>query len=381
MQKVLVLGGAGFCGWATSLHLSQKGYDVTIIDNMSRRKISDEINADSLTPISDIATRIDAWNKVSGKAIKFLNIDVAMDYTGLKIAVDAIRPDTIVHFAEQRAAPYSMKSTSHKQYTVSNNLVGTHNVLCVINEVDPRIHLVHLGTMGVYGYSSVGLQIPEGYMQIQAEGKDLEIMYPPKPGSIYHMTKTQDALFFQFYAQNDNLRITDLHQGIVWGTNKKETKLDEALINRMDYDSDYGTVLNRFTIQAAIGHPLTVYGTGGQTRAFIHIQNSVECIALAIENPPNSGDRVTIRNQTTECHRLSDLVEIIKEHTDCKVMYIDNPRKEAVENDLDVCKKSFLDLGLEPITLKAGLLDDTLALAKKYHTRVNRETILPMSKW
>jgi UDP-sulfoquinovose synthase len=199
-----------------------------------------------------------------------------------------------------------------KRYTVNNNLNATNNVLCAIVESGLDIHLVHLGTMGVYGYGSVGRQIPEGYLKINIKSDDgsyteQEIMYPPNPGSIYHLTKTQDALSFAFFNKNDDLRITDLHQGIVWGTHTQETRLDLGLINRFDYDGDYGTVLNRFLMQAAIKYPLTVYGTGGQTRAFIHIQDTVKCIELAIKNPPKKKDRVLIMNQMTETHRVSDL--------------------------------------------------------------------------
>ena len=278
MKKVFVLGGDGFCGWPSALHLSNLGFEVTIIDNLSRRNIDNELGVMSLTPIATIQERIKSWEETSGRKIEFYNINIAKEYTQFLDLIIKKRPDTIIHFAEQRAAPYSMKSTKHKRYTVDNNLNATNNVLCAILDSGLDIHLVHLGTMGVYGYGTAGMKIPEGYLEVYMkteEGEEVssEILYPVNPGSVYHMTKTQDQLLFLYYNKNDQIRITDLHQGIVWGTHTEETKLDERLINRFDYDGDYGTVLNRFLMQAAIGYPLTVHGTGGQTRAFIHIQD------------------------------------------------------------------------------------------------------------
>lgn len=291
-MKILIIGGDGFCGWPTSLHLSALGHDVMIVDNLSRRKIDIELEVDSLTPIQPISVRLAAWREVSSRTIAFENIDVAKNYARLLHLLETERPDAIIHFGEQRAAPYSMKSSYHKRYTVDNNLNATNNILAAITEAGVDSHLVHLGTMGVYGYGAAGLKIPEGYLPVKIETEEgeieREILYPANPGSIYHMTKTQDQLLFAFYNKNDGLKITDLHQGIVWGTQTKETRQDQKLINRFDYDGDYGTVLNRFLMQAAVGYPLTVHGTGGQTRAFIHIQDTVRCLQLAIENPPSN---------------------------------------------------------------------------------------------
>ena len=295
------------------------------------------------------------------------------------------RPDAVVHFAEQRAAPYSMKSPKHKIYTVQNNLNATHNILCAIVESKLDIHLVHLGTMGVYGYTTRGMKIPEGYLDIEIPSDSARlksrILYPASPGSIYHMTKTQDALFFQFYSNNDDLRITDLHQGVVWGTNTEETKQDERLINRFDYDGDYGTVLNRFLMQSAINFPLTVYGTGGQTRAFIHIQDTVKCIQLALENPPQRKDPVQIFNQVTETFRVRELAELVSKMTGIPVQNLDNPRIEAVENELEVENDKFMKLGLEPITLSAGLMLEIKQVAERYIDRCDVDKIMPKSKW
>jgi UDP-sulfoquinovose synthase len=384
--KVLVLGGDGFCGWPTSLHLSKCGHDVAIVDNLSRRNIDNELECNSLTPIRPMGERLRTWKEVSGKDIAFYNFDVAKDYDLLLKLLLEWKPDAVVHFAEQRAAPYSMKSSWHKRYTVDNNLCATHNLLAAIVESGLDIHVVHLGTMGVYGYGTAGMKIPEGYLKVKVEtdeGNLIEnqILYPVNPGSIYHMTKTQDQLFFYYYNKNDGTRITDLHQGIVWGTQTDETRLDERLINRFDYDGDYGTVLNRFLMQAAVNYPLTVHGTGGQTRAFIHIQDTVRCIQIALENPPKQGEKVMIFNQMTETHRVRDLANMISKMTGSKIDYLVNPRNEADENELHVENKTFLELGLNPITLDAGLMQEVAEITKKYAQNCIRDKIPCRSLW
>ena len=356
-MRILVLGGDGFCGWPTSLYLSARGHDVTIADNFSRRRIDEELEVSSLTPIRTLDERVAAWQQITGRTIDTAVLDIARDYDELLALLDDQRPDAIVHFAEQRAAPYSMKSSRHKRYTVDNNVNATHNLLAALVEAELDAHVVHLGTMGVYGYKSAGASIPEGYLGVRLDGPDgedieREILYPADAGSVYHATKTLDQLLFAFYAKNDDLRITDLHQGIVWGTQTDETSKDERLINRFDYDGDYGTVLNRFLMQAAIGYPLTVHGTGGQTRAFIHIRDTVRCIELAIANPPERGERVRIYNQTTEVHRVIDLAQLVARLTGAEIDLVDNPRKEATENELLVDNKGLLGLGLAPTTLQ-----------------------------
>jgi len=385
--KVIVLGGDGFCGWPCAVNLAEQNHDVIIVDNLSRRKIDIDLEVESLTPISSITERLSAWEEIGGKPMRFLNMDISKQYQKLLNLLIDEKPDSVIHFAEQRAAPYSMKSSFTKRYTVDNNVNGTHNLLAAIVESNLDIHVVHLGTMGVYGYGSHrGATIPEGYLKVEVPQPDgsrfeEEILHPASPGSVYHMTKTLDQLLFLYYNKNDLVRITDLHQGIVWGTNTEATLKDPRLTNRFDYDGDYGTVLNRFLMQAAIGYPLSVHGTGGQTRAFIHIKDSVKCVQLALENPPKSGERVKIFNQMTESHQVGELAKKVASLTGADINYLPNPRNEAVENDLIVDNKCFIELGLNPTTLDNGLLEEVVEVAKKYSNRCDLKRIPCVSSW
>ncbi|MCG7583758.1 NAD-dependent epimerase/dehydratase family protein [Mycolicibacterium sp. OfavD-34-C] len=385
-MKVIIFGGDGFCGWPSALELSSHDHEVTIVDNFVRRRIDNELGVQSLTPIRSLDERRKAWSGLTGRAIDAVDLDLAGDYAALTELLARVRPEAVVHFAEQRAAPYSMKSPSHKRYTVDNNVNATHNLLAALVELGLDTHVVHLGTMGVYGYDTAPIDLPEGYFDVSFVDRNgdthaREILYPTKPGSVYHLTKSLDQLLFEFYARNDDLRITDLHQGIVWGTQTTQTRLDERLINRFDYDGDFGTVLNRFLVQAALGTPLTVHGTGGQTRAFINLQDSVRCVRLAVESGADVTGRVRVMNQITETHCVRDLAHLVSRVTGAEIAEVANPRNEADVNELSARNSRLLALGLDPILLETGLLEESLDIAKKYADRADLSRIPCVSYW
>lgn len=384
-MKVFVIGGDGFCGWPTSLRLANHNHEVIIIDNLSRRKIDLDLGTNSLTNISSIEERVVTANEVLNlkNPIQYKNIDIVGEYDDFKNFMKDESPDAVIQFAEQRAAPYSMINDSTRRYTVDNNVSGTHNICSAIVETNKDIHLLHLGTMGVYGYNKDFGVIPEGYLDINIKqtGKDTQILYPANPGSIYHMTKCLDQLLFQFYVKNWGLKITDLHQGIVWGIDTKETKMDERLVNRFDYDGIYGTVLNRFIVQAANKFPLSVYGTGGQSRAFIHINDTAECLKIALENPHEDNSKVRIFNQVSEVKSVLGLANLISKKFDVEIQRVENPRKELSENELEVKNDGFLNLGFEPTLLEEGLIDDVDLIARSTTDNFNSDIVLNSPKW
>ena len=381
-MKIIILGGDGFCGWPTSLRLAASGHEILIIDNLSRRLIDTKLSSSSLTAIKPIDERIQSANKHIGK-IEFKNINIAKDVDSLRKVISDNKPKTIIQFAEQRSAPYSMLSDSERRYTIENNISGTHNVCSAIVDINKDIHLVHLGTMGVYGYSKEFGKIPEGYLNVNIPdtGKSMDILYPTNPGSIYHLTKSLDQIIFQYYNKNWGLKITDLHQGIVWGIETPETKLSKNLINRFDYDGIYGTVLNRFITQAVNNHPLTVYGKGGQKRAFININDTAECIKLSVENDDFDTTRVRIFNQVSEVLSVSQIANIISEQYGSDIDYLDNPRKELAENELEVSNDGLKSLGFQPILLNKGLIEDIELLAKSTQDNFNKKNVLNSPSW
>jgi UDP-sulfoquinovose synthase len=372
--KVLVLGGDGFCGWPTALSLSAKGYDVLIVDNCCRREIDDELGNKSLTPITSLKDRLRAWHEVSGREIRWANIDIASDYEALRDLFDREKPDAIVHLAEQRSVPYSMSSIAHRRYTIEQNLGTTHNVLAAHVECRLDAHIVHLSSVGIYGYETLGYRIPDGYVNVilrsMGTASEREILHPYNPVSIYHLTKAQDQLLLNFYCKNDGIRATELVQGTVWGTQTSHTILDERLINRFDYDAIFGTVLNRFVLQVMLGQSITVYGSGEQTRAFIHISDTVRCIELALANPPEQGSRLRVLNQLAETRRIVDLAATTTRLVgNAKTIFLDNPRNEPVCNELDVSNDGLSDLGFVPKLIDDNLLAEIGEVVKRYAFR------------
>lgn len=382
MKKILIIGGDGFCGWPTSLYLASKGHDIKILDNFARRKIDKELSINSLVKIYSIYERIKKANEIIGN-LTFEKIDISKSYDKLKKIIKSFKPNSIIHLAEQKSAPYSMIDDYHRNFTVEKNIASTHNICSAITEVDKKIHLIHLGSMGVYGYSDVNGYIPEGYIDIivKSTNKSTKILYPVNPGSIYHMTKCLDQLIFQYYVKNWNLKITDLHQGIVWGINTNLTLLSPILANRFDYDGIFGTVINRFISQAANNRALTIYGSGGQTRAFININDTAKCINLALNNDNFEPNKVRIFNQASETITLLNLAKLISKIYNSKIKFYKNPRAELEKNELNVINQNLKSLGFKPILLNRGLLDDIRSLAKKNNKYFKNNIIMNSPNW
>ena len=381
-MKVLVIGGDGYCGWATALHLSKKGYEVGILDNLSRRHWDLKLGADTLTPINSIQKRIQRWKDLTGKVIDLFIGDIT-NYAFLSKSFHEFEPDSVVHFGEQRSAPYSMIDREHSVFTQVNNVVGTLNILYCIKEYFPDCHLIKLGTMGEYGTPNIDIE--EGYITIEHNGRTDTLPYPKQPGSFYHLSKVHDSHNIQFACKIWGLRATDLNQGVVYGVLTEETGMDEVLINRLDYDGVFGTALNRFCIQAAIGHPLTVYGTGGQTRSFLDIRDTVRCIELAVKNPADVG-QFRVFNQFTELFSIKDLALMVQKagnaiELNVEINNLENPRVEAEEHYFNAKNTKLLDLGLNPHYLSDSLLDSLLNFATKYKGRIDKKQILPTVSW
>mgnify|MGYP000512332382 CR=1 FL=1 len=381
-MKVLVIGGDGYCGWATALYLSNRGYEVGILDSLVRRFWDLEQGVETLTPITSIQQRIQHWHDLTGKSIDLFIGDIT-NYDFLSKALHQFQPQAIVHFGEQRSAPFSMIDREHAVMTQVNNVVGTLNILYAIRESFPDCHLVKLGTMGEYGTPNIDIE--EGYIKIAHNGREDTLPYPKQPGSMYHLSKVHDSHNIHFACRIWGLRATDLNQGVVYGVLTEETGMHELLINRLDYDGIFGTALNRFCIQAAIGHPLTVYGKGGQTRGFLDIRDTVRCIELAIATPAQPGE-FRVFNQFTEQFSVGDLALMVKKAGNAmglnvEINHLDNPRVEKEEHYFNAKNTNLLDLGLQPHYLSDSLLDSLLNFAHKYKHRVDTSQILPKVSW
>jgi UDP-sulfoquinovose synthase len=379
-MNILVLGGDGYLGWPTALHLSALGHDVTVVDNLVRREYDVEMGVGSLVPISPLEQRVATWREVSGRQID-LRIGDLTDAAFTYAAVADSAPDAIVHFGEQRSAPYSMIDREHAVYTQVNNVVGTLNLMYAIAEVDPDIHLVKLGTMGEYGYPNIDIE--EGFIEITHKGRTDVLPYPKQPGSFYHLSKVHDSANIMFACRVWGLRSTDLNQGIVYGQSTPETDLHPVLATRFDYDGVFGTVLNRFCVQAVMGVPLSVYGAGGQTRGMLNIRDTLACVTLALLNPPERGE-FRVFNQFTESFSVRDMARLVKEVSPQPVLIaegMDNPRVEREEHYFNAANTKLLDLGLEPHLLTADVILGMLELIERHKDRVEVDAIAPTVQW
>lgn len=381
-MKIIVAGGDGFCGWPTALYLSKQGHDVTIVDSLMRRKWDEELRSNSLTPIASLEERVARWKELTGKTIKTYIGDLN-HYDFLKVVLEQTQPDVFVHFAEQRSAPYSMIDREHAVFTQVNNVAGTLNVLFGLRDIVPDCHLIKLGTMGEYGTPDIDIE--EGYIKIKHKGREDVLPYPKQAGSIYHLSKVHDSHNIMFTCRTWGLRATDLNQGIVYGLHTDETQLDPVLINRLDYDGVFGTALNRFIIQAAIGHDLTVYGEGGQTRGFLNIVDTVRCIEIAAENPADRGE-FRVFNQFTEEFSVLELAQRVQKVAadkgiDVQIAHLENPRVEKEKHYYNAANTKLKDLGLEPHLLTDEVLGDILDEVIKHKDRVIKENVLPQVSW
>ncbi|MEY3297167.1 MAG: UDP-glucose 4-epimerase [Cyanobacteriota bacterium] len=381
-MKVLVIGGDGYCGWATALYLSNRGYEVGILDNLVRRHWDAQLQIETLTPIAPIQARLKRWKELTGKHIDLYIGDIN-DYPFLEKSMLEFQPEAVVHFGEQRSAPFSMIDREHAVLTQSNNVIGNLNLLYALRDNFPDCHLVKLGTMGEYGTPNIDIE--EGYITIEHNGRKDTLPYPKQPGSFYHLSKVHDSHNIHFACKVWGLRATDLNQGVVYGVLTEETGMDELLINRLDYDGVFGTALNRFCIQAAVGHPLTVYGKGSQTRAFLDIRDTVRCVEIAIANPGDPGI-FRVFNQFTEMFSVGDLAMMVKKAgttmgIDVEIDHLDNPRVEAEDHYFNAKNTNLLDLGLQPHMLSDSLLDSLLNFAVKYKDRVDHSQIMPKVQW
>jgi UDP-sulfoquinovose synthase len=381
-MKICVLGGDGYCGWATALYLSQRGHRVAIADNFARRQWDHELGVQTLTPIRTMPERLRAWRQVAGENIEFLSGDVT-DYDFIAPAIERFAPDAVVHFAEQRAAPYSMIDRKHAVFTQVNNVVGTLNLLFALREFRPDCHLVKLGTMGEYGTPNIDIE--EGYLTVEHNGRTDVLPFPKQPGSFYHLSKVHDSHNIMFACKIWGLRATDLNQGVVYGTVTDETALDRALVNRFDYDEIFGTVLNRFCAQAAVGHPLTVYGKGGQTRGYLDIRDTVRCVELACLNPARPGE-CRVFNQFTEQFSVLELAHMVqaaarKLGLTVAIDHLPDPRVEAEEHYYNARHSKLVELGLKPHLLSESLLDSLLNIAIRYKDRIDQSLFMPQVNW
>ena len=382
-MRIVILGGDGYLGWPTAMRFSNQGHEVHVVDDYLRRRSHREAGTDSLTPIlPDLPSRAAAWREVTGREIGVTEGDLT-DWDVIREVFTASRPDAVVHYGEMPSAPYSMKDRAHAVFTQTNNVIGTLNVLWAIRDLAPECHLVKLGTMGEYGTPDIDIE--EGYIEIRHNGRADYLPFPKQPGSMYHLSKVHDSHNIHFACRVWGLRATDLHQGVVYGIQTEETHLDDRLATRFDYDDVFGTALNRFCVQAVIGHPLTVYGTGGQTRGYLNILDTLRCVELAVLHPAEFGE-LRVFNQFTESFSIMELAELVRKAgaaygLDVEIRSVDNPRVELEEHYYNPAHTKLLDLGLRPHLLSAELVESMFSVIERFKDRVIQDHILPHDRW
>jgi UDP-sulfoquinovose synthase len=381
-MRVVILGGDGYLGWPTAMRFSGQGHEVAVVDSFARRRWVEEAGSHSLTPIASLEERIQAWREVSGKEIETYVGDIA-EGTFVADVVRAFEPEAIVHYGEQPSAPWSMKSVDQAVVTQANNVIGSLKLLWAMRDDAPDAHLIKLGTMGEYGTPNIDIE--EGFIEIEHKGRKDTLPFPKLPGSLYHLSKVHDSHNIHFACRIWGLRATDLNQGVVYGIETPETKLDERLITRFDYDELFGTALNRFAVQAVIGHPLTVYGRGGQTRGFLNVVDTLQCVSLTAENPPDEGE-YRVFNQFTEVFNVADLAEKIRHAAGelgikVQVDHVTNPRLELEQHYYNPTHTKLLQLGLQPTLLSETLIESMLEVIRRYQDRVIADVIDPVTQW
>ena len=378
-MRILVLGGDGYLGWPTALHLSAVGHDVGVLDSFARRGYDKELGATSLVPIAPLDRRVAAWGAVSGRRLEVYEGDLR-DPEFTRSSLKRFAPDAVVHFAEQRSAPYSMIDQAHAVYTQTNNVVGTLNLLYAIAELDRGIHIVKLGSMGEYGTPNIDIE--EGWLEVTHRGRTDRVLYPKRPGSFYHLSKVHDSHNIEFACRIWGLAATDLNQGIVYGQETEETIGHDDLATRFDYDAVFGTVINRMVVQAVSGYPLTVYGSGRQTRGVLDIRDTVECVRLACENPAQAGE-FRVFNQFTEEYSVWEMAKIVQSAAgdDVAIEVLDNPRVEEDEHYYRAANSGLLNLGLKPHHLTDNVAESLLQVAHRYRRNADPSLFAPSVSW
>jgi len=381
-MRALILGGDGYLGWATAMYLSRRGHEVAVVDNYFRRRACTELNCEPLLAVPNLHQRAELWQAISGKKIKVFIGDVC-DYQFLSRVFGDFGPEGVVHYAEQPSAPYSMMGREAALLTITNNLISTCNLIHAVAEFNPDCHIVKLGTMGVYGTPNIDIE--EGYLEVEHKGRKHKFLYPKAPGSLYHLTKAQDGDMLFFYCRMWDIRVTDLNQGPVYGLLTEEAKADERLLPIFNYDDIFGTVLNRFIVQAVAGFPLTVYGNGGQTRGYLNIKDTMACVELALLHPADQG-QYRVFNQFVETFSVNDLAEKVQEGgkelgLEVKINKIPNPRREAEEHYYNPTHTGLLSLGLDPHYLTSEVLGGMLSFVENHRGRIIKDYILPKVKW